>query len=82
MEVWLAVAPPKVAFLAPGAPQKLSFMKTTLGRSPASVLKEFPRFCTYSLSKIIKPRVLFVLHLQHPACYDFPGEHPVQNPAC
>ncbi|KAK9837889.1 hypothetical protein WJX74_007294 [Apatococcus lobatus] len=66
------VVPPKLAFLSPGAPQKLNFMKELLGRTPASVLKEFPRFCTYPFSKVIQPRVLFVLQLQHPACYGFP----------
>ncbi|KAK9863488.1 hypothetical protein WJX84_000949 [Apatococcus fuscideae] len=65
-------APPKIAFLAPEAPQKLHFMRNALGRTPSSVLREFPRFCVYSLSKVIAPRILFILHLQHPACYDFP----------
>ena len=53
-------------------------MRDRLGMSPREVLAADPGFLQRSLEKLIRPRVLLVLHKEHSSCYDFPGALKLQ----
>ncbi len=61
-------------------PQKLLFLQQHLGLTPQQVLAADRKCLQRSFDRLIRPRVLMMLHQEHTSCYDFPGAPPPPPP--
>ncbi|KAK9837765.1 hypothetical protein WJX74_004639 [Apatococcus lobatus] len=69
--VFTAGHPALVANTAFG-PEKFQFLQQHLGILPQHALAADPTILRRSLDRLIRPRVLLMLHKEHESCYSFP----------